>query len=729
MRQILRKATATLLTVMMVLALVPQDVYAIPDVATERTTKLDLTSHAVTYQSAEGVEKTADPKLDSIKDSIEGWAWYLYGDEDKDYSLNTLELSGINIETDAIYALRVPAGTTIVLVDGTINKVKSIYEGTTTTYGILCIDGDLTIKGDSGVLISEGGTSSLNSSNGIGVAQALTIDGGLITAIGGVSTSTHYAAKSVGIYANNDITINAGTIYARSDSAVTSYAIWSGVGTIIDNGMKAYQKDDESYTLPAEVLEGIYVYEDDLIPATDLKIAEIPLTSEPSFGGAGTEEEPYLISTKEDLKEMAQFVNYQNETYGDKNYLLTDDLVLNEDLNDDPELWEPIGVSQPFSGVFDGDGHTIRGLYIEGDTGYLGLFGTVAEGTVKNVGLVDGKIVSLIDYNFAGSIVGFCINGRIENCYNTGTVEGTFVGGIVGSNIGGHIQDCYNTGAITARGNYSAAGGIAGQNTNAEFTIVNCYNTGNVSVILFNDGDQGYIGGIVGQNGQASIKNCYNTGLLSSNAPENSYVFKGGIVAANLPDDNITIENVYWLDSSAETAVGMGEISGSGYISMTQTEMQAADFVNTLNSNAEALYDFYGKLSSWTTDKEENNGGYPVFATTIDEPAPGPSFEGDGTEADPYLITTKEELKEMAQLVNEQNEIYKSKHYKLMADITLNNDINSSPEIWVPIGKDNLTPFAGVFEGGGHEITGLYMAEQHPMQVYLAISIPVLLRI
>ena len=202
-------------------------------------------------------------------------------------------------------------------------------------------------------------------------------------------------------------------------------------------------------------------------------------------GGTGTEQDPYLIGTK------AQLNNVRNHLSA--HFKLTADIVFTESdfveggaFYNEGAGWVPIGAdsSNDFTGVFDGNGHTIRGLYvnISGTSDvYAGLFG-YNRGTIQNLGMTDGSVSAETTSGsaYAGGIAGR--NSRtISNSYNTGSVSGgNYAGGIAGENFEGTISNSYNTGSVSASSSYSAyAGGIAGENYYG--TISNSYNTGNVS--------------------------------------------------------------------------------------------------------------------------------------------------------------------------------------------------------------------------------------------------------
>jgi hypothetical protein len=199
-------------------------------------------------------------------------------------------------------------------------------------------------------------------------------------------------------------------------------------------------------------------------------------------GGNGTENNPYLISSKADMEELASNVN-GGQRYSEIYFLLTQDLTGASDT-----LTTVVGNnSSYFSGTFDGDGHKIA-VNISTTASYAGVFGRLIGATIKNLG-VTGSIKSSSDAaSYAGGICGRSDNGTtISNCYNTGEISSSsssssaaYAGGICG--IGnGTISDCYNTGKISASSASSAyVGGICGRSDNGA-KINKCYNTGEIS--------------------------------------------------------------------------------------------------------------------------------------------------------------------------------------------------------------------------------------------------------
>lgn len=191
------------------------------------------------------------------------------------------------------------------------------------------------------------------------------------------------------------------------------------------------------------------------------------------------------------------------------NAVLTADIVVNKNvLKSDGTVnegtfkeWTPIGIYfyKSYGGIFDGQNHTISGLYFsQGDKMYLGLFGINA-GKISNVGILDSYFCGKVS---VGGVCGYNFEGTITNCYNAGSVSGTenYVGGVSGDNSQGIITNCYNVGSVSGAEN-CYVGGVSGENYNG--TIANCYNAGSVS------GTENYVGGVSGENDNGTITNCY----------------------------------------------------------------------------------------------------------------------------------------------------------------------------------------------------------------------------
>ena len=202
------------------------------------------------------------------------------------------------------------------------------------------------------------------------------------------------------------------------------------------------------------------------------------------------------------------------------NAILTTNITVNENLLDslqydeednvsngsDFTSWTPIadcmgGYITQYSGTFDGNNKTVSGLYFNGNSTRIGLFGSSeADGNIKNVGVVDSYFKG---NDFVGGVCGRN-DGTITNCYNAGNLtaieSSATIGGICGYN-GGTIANCYNTGTVTATGPVASVGGVCGCSIEP---ISNCYNIGTVTAAS----SSADISGICGYN-FGPVTNCY----------------------------------------------------------------------------------------------------------------------------------------------------------------------------------------------------------------------------
>lgn len=227
----------------------------------------------------------------------------------------------------------------------------------------------------------------------------------------------------------------------------------------------------------------------------------------------------YGVYQIETSGELYWFANYVNSGNTSANAALTANIVSNTGvLQSDGTLaddvsgftsWSPVGwhdeyhnMDYIYTGTFDGQNHTISGLYFNNDnTDYVGLFGRVgSSGSVSNVGIVDSYFKG---YDYVGGVCGENY-GTITNCYLSGEVTASgdyaYVGGVCGNNEG-TVTNCYHNGTVTAAGDSAWVGGVCGMNSS---TITNCYHTGAVTAT----GNLSEIGGVCGDNWNTTT-NCY----------------------------------------------------------------------------------------------------------------------------------------------------------------------------------------------------------------------------
>ena len=481
------------------------------------------------------------------------------------------------------------------------------------------------------------------------------------------------------------------------------------------------------------------------------------------------EGEWYVIDSVDDLKWLATASrNVQAKLTADiklngDNKVLDGkgDLIANPD---NLQKWTPIGTNtDPFTGTFDGGGYTISGLYIDGNTNNVGLFGCIgtngtATGTVKNVTLADSYVRG---NEFVSGICGWNKGGTLQDCHNTGTVSGTTnVGGVCGKNDSGTVDGCYNSGTVSAG---FFVGGVCGINNNGS-TLKNSYNTGKVSctnedvggVCGWNDAStvQGCystgtvsgttnvggvcgmnsgkgtvqecyntvtvsgtrnVGGVCGMNsGRRTVQGCYNTGKVSGNS------YFGGVCGFS-DGSYVNVEKCYYLVGTSENAVGnIGDDINCE--SKTETEFKNGAVAYRLQRDLGGTTQVWGQklgthaspVLAWQTDC------LPVYRAAANSPCKGGYSNTDGAELQHNYVNGVctycgewEEAKDVDgyyeihnqwQLRWFANQVNIQKRPNINA--RLMNDITMDGTEWTPIGTDTIS-FTGTFEGQGYTISGL----------------------
>lgn len=338
--------------------------------------------------------------------------------------------------------------------------------------------------------------------------------------------------------------------------------------------------------------------------------------------GKGTKEDPYQIGTADGFYAFARWYNgTSNIGTSNNRYIyaeLTEDINLNEGFTftesaesgytgeGTPKKWTPIGSGAYFptySGEFDGNGHTISGLYIKEDNatvsttglfgyfkGYLhdvkivnsyifsksyctGAFAGIVEGTIEDC-TADAVVYSDANasgfFDGTGGIVGnlYNLTSKVLNCTFSGSVssdKNPYVGGIVGDNLYGYVAGCTNYGKVTSSASSAsskvAVGGIVGQNritydsdetAEGESSVIErCINNGSISGTNSAGGIVGMSSLVEGSSSEnkpyiGAIRNCLNTGSVSGS----------GSVAGGIAGSLETSTNV-------ENCLNIGAVSGN----------------------------------------------------------------------------------------------------------------------------------------------------------------------
>lgn len=266
------------------------------------------------------------------------------------------------------------------------------------------------------------------------------------------------------------------------------------------------------------------------MPAQNLTIALGEKTSDWMYLYEGTCEDPYQVKTANQLDQIATRVN-EGTTFSGKYFKLMNDIAYEYDTST-KNNYTPIGKKnggarpdKPFSGTFDGGGHTVSGIRIyKGSNGWddsnLGLFGFVYDGTVKNVTVADTRIIG---YNCCGGIVGE-IDGFesthddssiVENCHALSDVgihavtDADMHGGIAGHTNNSTIRCCSSAVTLSVDGGLpgcAAFGGIVGCN---DGTISHCFAFG-VSIPVAVGNNSNGSGAITGNLGSHLEYNFYS---------------------------------------------------------------------------------------------------------------------------------------------------------------------------------------------------------------------------
>lgn len=328
------------------------------------------------------------------------------------------------------------------------------------------------------------------------------------------------------------------------------------------------------------------------------------------------------------------------------NAVLTADIIVNKDLltsintEEDGNVtngssfkaWRPMGMADEngegyYKGIFDGNGHSISGLYVNRDEAAddvhiwfkscIGLFGYYS-GVTRNLSVIDSYMRG---EDCIGGICGYNDGGTIQNCYSAATVCGdSYIGGICGrSRSNSIIENCYNAGYIY--GATRSIGGICGDNS---ATLQGCYNVGNVN-------GKFYVGGIVGESSGLGdtiwIKDCYNRGNVIGDTEKIGGI--GGCIGSSL------VENCY----------SQATVSGNTNVGGICGNSNKVDFQNTYYDSNLYTGNAIGYLKDATTEKTEGKPSQAFESGEItyllqadrEEPVWGQTLSGNDVQAYPVL--------------------------------------------------------------------------------------------
>jgi hypothetical protein len=282
----------------------------------------------------------------------------------------------------------------------------------------------------------------------------------------------------------------------------------------------------------------------------------------PQLQGAGTREDPYIIS---DALELGAMCHYRLDAH----YHLTHSIDFSG------THWA-MAIVPWFAGTFDGNNHTIMNLNIDGGI-HLGLFGRLTSSAkISNLGVVAANITGFGDY--VAGLAGIN-NGTINHCYSNGSVSGGggYIGGLVGDNYGS-ITTSYSTGTVSGR---DGVGGLVGDNIRGN--ISHCYSMTSVVGSYM-------VGGLVGINEidsatrtwRGHVSQCYSAGSVDGDSIVGGLVGYGGSIEY--------VTQCFW-DTQAS-----GRNGSDGGTGKTTAEMQTA------STFLEAGWDFLDETFNGTDD-------------------------------------------------------------------------------------------------------------------------------
>ncbi len=323
-------------------------------------------------------------------------------------------------------------------------------------------------------------------------------------------------------------------------------------------------------------------------------------------GGAGTEDQPYLIYTPEQFNNIGLFW----EDW-DKHFKLMADVDLSV-LG--IGTYNIIGVDfdLPFVGTFDGNGHSVTGFYYTEGKYLLGLWGVIYsdDSVIKNITLINSQIISP-GAEWIGSLAGYLVRGKLINCHiRNGSISGQAnIGGLVGVNSSGYIiassAECDVSGPLPSISGYKDRyGGLVGENNSYIYQshssgsvygnksvgglvgfmyhgeVIDCYSTANVTL-----GEESCVGGLIGLIFDANIQNCYSTGFVDG-GPGSSV---GGLIGSAMSS---TVENSFWDVNSSDlnnSARGSGKTTEQMQTMSTFTDV-GWDFVDEDDNGFEDIW-------------------------------------------------------------------------------------------------------------------------------------------
>ena len=413
--------------------------------------------------------------------------------------------------------------------------------------------------------------------------------------------------------------------------------------------------------------------------------------SVPTPAGAGTESNPFKISSKADWEKIAAMVNDYGLSLSDKYVKLLADIEVTTAIGVKDGA---NGIDRPFCGTFDGNGFTLI-LNLEETAQGAAPFRYVHNATVKNVKTA-GTVISS-EYHASG-LVGFADGVTITNCLVSADIRissgssNVYSGGVIGHALSAPflMEGVVFNGSIDYVEGVSATmqnvGGLVAWDDRSVPTINNCLNVG-----TFKNAER--VAPIARVAGRGTITNCYYT--FSTSSRDSQYDGRGTfarIISGNDMSFTVTDGTTYSVSGISISDTGLS-YAGKVYAASGVT----VPFTAAFTGGQEGAYVFFTTSSGTLTQSGS------ILSLQVDSNAMIYAWLSShaGTENDPYTIGSAEDWGKLATYVNEYTFTFEGKYFSLTNDIS----------VTTMIGQSN-NKFRGVFDGSGNSLTFNYTTNE-----------------
>ena len=362
---------------------------------------------------------------------------------------------------------------------------------------------------------------------------------------------------------------------------------------------------------------------------------------------------------------------YNAEDLANVNNNLSGKYILMSDIDMTGKNHTIIGQNSSFSGIFDGNFHTISNVKIESANQYVGIFGYVYRGTIKNLTIGNIDVVGTMssDSQYIGGLIGRSISSTIEGVEVKGSnikeigAAYAYIGGLAGYVEAGNIKSSYADTNITGGTGTSYIGGLVGRTySNGANVIDQAYSKGNITIGT----GLTYAGGLLGEvsHSKTNVNLLTNAFSIVNIKGENNNTSTciGGLIGkinSQLLTYKISIYYTYAVGKIEANTTGakgglVGQYNWAGiYGSYWSSEISGVN-VSTGGENKVFQEMLYKTTYSWDFDKiwgiDENGGSLP-YLKSMEHPSELSKenfnylkYEGKGTEKEPYIIDSVEKL-------------------------------------------------------------------------------------